>query len=337
MVPAECNYEIYDKELLAIVKAFKNWRPELEGSSVPVKILTDYRGLEYFQTKRTLTRRQARWAEKLSEFNFVITYRDGKSNVKADALTRQAGSVPTDPTDERLLYQNRALLNPEQFLDAPAATNPIEAKPDYIEINDVTPDPDLSEETIHDQIRHCVAQDEEAQRVAEAIRRKDKKVRTNRGKLRLDDTRVEDGLIWFQNRIWVPEPCVIKVIQEAHSQLAAGHPGQRKTILFASQTFTWKGMTGDINRFINNCHTCRRGKAPREKKHGLLEPLPIPEQRWKDIAMDFVTGFPESKKGNNAILTVTCRLSKDRYFIACKAGELGTSAEATAQMLYRHV
>ena len=60
MVPVECNYEIYNKELLAIVKAFENWRPELEGSSVPVKILTDYRGLEYFQTKRILTRRQAR-------------------------------------------------------------------------------------------------------------------------------------------------------------------------------------------------------------------------------------------------------------------------------------
>ena len=60
MVPVEYNYEIYNKELLAIVKVFKNWRPELEGSSVPVKILTDYRGLEYFQTKRTLTRRQAR-------------------------------------------------------------------------------------------------------------------------------------------------------------------------------------------------------------------------------------------------------------------------------------
>ena len=96
-------------------------------------------------------------------------------------------------------------------------------------------------------------------------------------------------------------------------------------------------MTGDINRFINNCYTCRRGKAPRKKKHRLLEPLPIPEQRWKDIAMDFVTGLPESKKGNNAILTVTCRLLKDRHFIACKAGELGTSAEATAQILYRHV
>ena len=70
--------------------------------------------------------------------------------------------MPTDPTDERLLYQNRVLLNPEQFLDAPAPTNPIEAKSDYIEINDITLDPDLSEETIYNQIRYYIAQDEEA-------------------------------------------------------------------------------------------------------------------------------------------------------------------------------
>ena len=48
IVLAEYNYEIYNKELLAIIKAFENWRLELEGSSVPIKILTDYRGLEYF-------------------------------------------------------------------------------------------------------------------------------------------------------------------------------------------------------------------------------------------------------------------------------------------------
>ena len=48
MVPAEYNYEIYNKELLAIIKAFENWRLELEGFSVPVKILIDYRGLKYF-------------------------------------------------------------------------------------------------------------------------------------------------------------------------------------------------------------------------------------------------------------------------------------------------
>lgn len=321
MIPAECNYEIYDKELLAIVKAFENWRPELEGSSVPVKILTDHRGLEYFQTKRTLTRRQARWAEKLSEFNFMITYRDGKSNVKADALTRQAGSIPTDPEDERLKYQNRALLNPEQFTVAPAEI-------------EVAGDPD--DQTIHDKVKIETGRNEEAQKIMQAIRKKDQKVKTARGRIRLDNARVEDDLIWFKDRIWVPDPCVVDVIKEVHSQLATGYPGQRKTSTITSRTFTWKGMTGDINKFITNCHTCRRGKAPRDKKFGLLEPLSIPQQRWKDIAMDFVTGLPLAH-GNNAILTVTCRLSKDRHFIACKAGDLRTSSDATARMLVRHV
>ena len=96
-------------------------------------------------------------------------------------------------------------------------------------------------------------------------------------------------------------------------------------------------MRVHFNSFINNCYTCRRGKAPREKKYRLLEPLSIPEQRWKDITMDFVTRFPELKKGNNAILTITYRLLKDRYFIVYKAGELGTNTEATAQILYRYV
>ena len=40
--PAECNYEIYDKELLAIVRAFEEWRPELAGTADPVKVLSDY-------------------------------------------------------------------------------------------------------------------------------------------------------------------------------------------------------------------------------------------------------------------------------------------------------
>ena len=60
MLDAEYNYEIYDKELLAIVKCFKNWRSKLEFSDLPIQVFTDYRGLEYFHSKKTLTRRQAR-------------------------------------------------------------------------------------------------------------------------------------------------------------------------------------------------------------------------------------------------------------------------------------
>ena len=57
--PAECNYEIYDKELMAIICAFKEWRPELEGSLTPVKVITDHKNLEYFMSIKQLSRRQA--------------------------------------------------------------------------------------------------------------------------------------------------------------------------------------------------------------------------------------------------------------------------------------
>ena len=60
MSPAECNYEIYDKELLAIIRCFKEWKPELKGIGMPVKVLMDHKGLEYFMTTKKLTLRQTR-------------------------------------------------------------------------------------------------------------------------------------------------------------------------------------------------------------------------------------------------------------------------------------
>lgn len=103
MSPAEANYEIYDKELLAIVQAFEEWRPELEGSPSPVEVITDHKALEYFMRSRLLSRRQARWSEFLSRFNFKICYRPGTQNGPADTLSRP-NSIP-DPKVDKFLEQ----------------------------------------------------------------------------------------------------------------------------------------------------------------------------------------------------------------------------------------
>ena len=103
MSPAESNYEIYDKELLAIVQAFEEWRPELEGPLDPVEVITDHKALEYFMKSRLLSRRQARWSEFLSRFNFRICYRPGSLNTPADALSRPAGDP--DPSLKSFLEQ----------------------------------------------------------------------------------------------------------------------------------------------------------------------------------------------------------------------------------------
>ena len=68
-------------------------------------LLTDHKALEYFITSKKLTRRQARWALTLANYNFQIAYRPGKANGKADALTRKPGDRPTGDTDERQKYQ----------------------------------------------------------------------------------------------------------------------------------------------------------------------------------------------------------------------------------------
>jgi len=73
--------------MLAVVKALQHWRAELEGTADAVKVITDYKALEYFISSKLLSARQARWAKILSRYHFRITYKPGKSN-KADLLTR---------------------------------------------------------------------------------------------------------------------------------------------------------------------------------------------------------------------------------------------------------
>ena len=89
MSPAELNYDIYDKELLAIVDAFKSWRPYLEGSHHKVTVYSDHRNLEYFKTARILTRRQARWSLILNSQDYDLIHRPGKQSTKPDAFTRR--------------------------------------------------------------------------------------------------------------------------------------------------------------------------------------------------------------------------------------------------------
>jgi len=90
----ELNYDVYDKELLAIFEAFKMWRHYLEGSASPIDIVTDHKNLEYFSTTKILTRRQTRWSEYLSQFNLVIRFCPGHLGTKPDALTRRWDVYP---------------------------------------------------------------------------------------------------------------------------------------------------------------------------------------------------------------------------------------------------
>ena len=86
LLPVERNYLTHEKEMLAIVQALKKFRADLLGTRFT--IYTDHRTLECFQGQRDLSRRQARWQEFLSEYDFEIVYVKGGDNMVADALSR---------------------------------------------------------------------------------------------------------------------------------------------------------------------------------------------------------------------------------------------------------
>ena len=72
--PAERNYDIGNKELLAVKLALEEWRQWLEGEQVPFQVWTDHKSLEYLYTAKRLNSRQARWALFFARFNFHLAY-----------------------------------------------------------------------------------------------------------------------------------------------------------------------------------------------------------------------------------------------------------------------
>ncbi len=89
----ECNYKIYDKELMIIVCTFKKWWSELEDSIYFVEMITNHKSLEYFMLIKQLSHHQAHWSEFLSKFNYHITYHFNKINDKLNALTRHSENL----------------------------------------------------------------------------------------------------------------------------------------------------------------------------------------------------------------------------------------------------
>jgi len=118
MSDAEFNPDIQDKELLAIVEAFHEWKRYTRGSPKLVHVLTEHKNLGTFMTTKEQSERQARWRQELSQYNFKIEYQPGKEEGKPEALTRREGDLPT-VGDKRLTRIVGILLPKEQYWDIP--------------------------------------------------------------------------------------------------------------------------------------------------------------------------------------------------------------------------
>ncbi|GJU97129.1 ty3-gypsy retrotransposon protein [Tanacetum coccineum] len=128
---------------------------------------------------------------------------------------------------------------------------------------------------------------------------------------------LNDGLLYFHNRLCIPQLPSFrqKLLHEFHSSPVGGHSGINATIRRLNASFFWPNLKQDVTRFITECTTCQQTKYSTHKPYGLLQALPIPNQVWEEISMDFITSLPPSN-GKTAIWVIVDRLSKFAHFIA---------------------
>ncbi|CEP13212.1 hypothetical protein [Parasitella parasitica] len=256
LLPAEQNYQVYDKELSAIIAAFKHWRPYLEFSSEPTIVLTDHKNLEYFTTTRNLSRRQVRWSEILADYNFVIQYRPGKQNGAADALSRR--DKPFKEGGDDFSKTAMTLLEPIKF-----------------SLNAMTQVPlQLETDKILNAIVNGVPQDTDLGPILKLL-----KENPERNDLPGNYDLSSDNILFLDGRICVPDDPSIKkrILEECHDSPAAGHFGVAKTYDQVSKHYYWSGLRKYIKDYIAGCDTCTRSKNHHHKPYGLLSPLPIPD------------------------------------------------------------
>ena len=300
---AERNYDIHDKEMLAIVVAFKEWEHMLKSVKGTFTVFTDHKNLEYFSTTKVLTRRQARWSEHLAEYDFVIIYRPGSKNGKADVLSRRWDYAPEGGGESPQM----SFFKPGQLILSSVQLAAI-------------PQMSLSH-SLETAIREAAARDPEHTKTAQA---------TTEGNPSLinEGFTIANGILYFKNRWVVPSDTELKlgILLECHDAKVAGHFGQYKTLEKVRSNFFWAKMEDEVRDYVRSCDTCQRDKASRHAKYGLLHPTEIPHRPWQDISMDFITGLPESQ-GFDKIWVIVDLLTKMSHFIPLKSGAVEPGVE----------
>jgi transposase InsO family protein len=326
----ECNYDIYDKELLAVIKALEEWQPELEGTKQPFQVVTDHKNLQTFATTKQLSPRHMRWSEFLSRFNFRITYRPGTLNTRPDALSRKPEDTPSTESDDRLRARRKALIDPAKFdpsmlsdggarmeLRSMCATEAMEWELQLCAID--------TSRHIDDLIEESYARSPLLKEIIEAITDPDCRKWPPHLKKRLRIPFAEcttvAGKAYFRGRIILDpddQELQLQAVHRTHAAGPGGHPGRVKTIDLMNRKYWWPGMSVAVRKYCKGCLLCDKAKNSRSAPVGFLKPLPLPLSPWKDISVDYITPLPACERRGQVfkhIAVVVDRLTKMRHFI----------------------
>jgi len=315
---AEVKYATQEKEMLALVEAFRKWRHYLLGRRFIAH--TDHESLQFVKTSKDPTHRLARWFDEIAEFDFEIQYRKGKLNQLADQLSRPS---PTSPAQVELLLGSTVNSSPELKMEASTLS---------------TASTLVTDTTFLEQVKAGYPIDSYFKPVFDLLL--GNQPEDKRYKLRCELFIAKDGCLFFKegNRLCVPKmpkELRTKILSEHHETPIAGHFGSEKTYQAISTKYFWPKMFSSIESYVTTCVTCQKVKSDTPLTPGLLKPLEVPERPWSAVSLDFVSGFPVSTSGYDTILTLVDRFSKMAHFAPCSSSSI--SAPQTAQLFINNV
>ena len=306
---AERNYEIHDKELLAIIHVLCHFCHYLQGNLHLTKIFLDHANLQYFTTKQSLTCCQAHWALFLATFDYEIIPKPGKIN-KANALSRQPDYKEGIASDN----VERILLTPDKFRIQALQTTVIPTPTDI-------------------ELKVAIQEAIQSDRLAVQLLKEILLSRPRSITKGLQEWNYEKGLILHKGLVYVPKNDNLKrrVVQQFHNNIM-GHPGEWKTLELITREYWWPGITEFVKEYIKGCATCQTTKICPPVKVP-LKLNEVPNGVWETITIDFIVGLLVLQ-GYDSILTVVDRHSKVIILSPCKATII---AEQTSQLLMDNV
>ncbi|GJU43421.1 putative reverse transcriptase domain-containing protein, partial [Tanacetum coccineum] len=132
-----------------------------------------------------------------------------------------------------------------------------------------------------------------------------------------------DGTLYLKNRSWIPLFGDLRalIMHESHKSKYSIHPGSDKMYQDLKKLYWWPNMKAEIATYVRKCMTCAKVKAEYQKPSGLLVQPKIPEWKWENITMDFVTKLPKMASGQDMIWVIVDRLTKSAHFLPAKEND----------------
>ena len=302
--PAERNYDIYDQELLAVIRTLKSWHHYLHGSPFPVQVFTDHKNLTYFRQPQSLNRRQARWLIDLADFDLKMIHVPGKLLAGPDALSRRPDLLPSEDADN----DGVTLLPPSLFVN-------------------------MIDTALSQRIESASAGDP---LVLQALQSMHEDIPLPFCS-RFADWQVEAGILTYKGRVYVPtdDSLWCTILERCHDHESAGHPAFLKTRQLVAAEFWWPGLASFVCQYVKGCAKCQQNKA---NTHPTVPPLsPIKSLAscpFQQISCDLITDLPVSSGFDSLLVVVDHGLTKGVILCPTKKS---ITAEGIASLFFHKV